>query len=288
MRKNLSHLLISTHLREKKVFIDGDGFVQWACVHLHGDVPYRHIDDIAAYSGALDALLRTLMQHNTIVFVFDVSGVYDKLKEEKKQKRKKRRRLGKDIVERFGHFYWEDPNLGASLSRRHREEYKNTDIVTYIHKDVKERLKTVCTTLNICVHESQTEEADVTLARLHRATPNSCILANDTDFIVHAGVTHYYILDETFDPDSMHVVRCDVPRILRYFERRWNAKGRQFILAMQCCGSDYVSESTIRSLREQFTSKPRYTSWIEHTMNQEIWTWDLPQRIHDAANIYDT
>lgn len=277
-------------LGSRTVFVDGDGFVQWICLHLYGHVPFKQLESVKEQMRSTSVskdVLRQLMRHNTLIFVFD-SKFTPRLKVEKKEKRKKDREIGRGIVEQFAQFHSEGP-LSCSLPKRQYDAFKNTDIVTYLNKEMKDRLKKDLRDLGVHIHEVESEEADVTIARLHGNTKNSCILANDTDFIVYPCVTEYYLLD-TLDLDSLRVTLCDVCSIVQYFKRRWNFHIHEWILAMQCCGSDYVPRETIRSLRAHFTRKPKYMSWIEHTMNQqnlfEIIQDERFSRIQEAARIY--
>ena len=293
--KNLSDCVETAELCGRTVFVDGDGFVQWLCERNFMNLRFSDLQRVEANLRSesfskFRASLEGLMECNEVVFVFDVSGVYYELKKEKKQSRKRRRHIGKDIVKQHGHFYHEHPRKHYDLSNAKFDAYKNTDAASYLNKQVKDRLKCDLRSLGVCIHEACDAEADVVLARLHRETENSCILGNDTDFVIHPGITEYFILDKTFHISSGK--RWDVPQIVRRLKDHWRiCSDKDWLLAIQSCGSDYVPHSTIKALRHLLPCKPRDISWIEHTMSQtqlvEILHTLRFIRMKHAANIYD-
>ena len=294
--KNLSDCIDSTELSGRTVFVDGDGFVQWLGQRIFGN---HHFADLRSAKARLrsesfdefkDSIAR-LVEHNEVVFVFDVASVYYELKCEKRQERKMQRGFGKDIVEQYGHFY--DPLKQYDLNYRERDAFQQIGAVSYLHTQIKHRLKRDLRFFDVRIHEARDAEADVVLARLHRETENSCILGNDTDFVIHPGITNYFILDQTLTfeghPSGTH---WDVPRMVHLKKCRWGIRSdADWLLAMQSCGSDYVPQWTIRALRRHLPPKDKNTSWIEHTMRHdkliEILNTPRFSRLKRAANVYD-
>ena len=296
----LSHHIRHTKLDGMKVLVDGDGFVQWLGERVFQHQPFKQIPSARKdlVSGHHDFLeyLRPIVKKNDVVFVFDVEDVYYELKEEKKQDRKRQRALGKKHVEKVGHFHYERPpkrrwdNTGEARWFEHKNAYENTDAVSYLHKDIKERLKRDLITMGVHIHEEREEEADYELVRLHTQTPNSCILAMDTDFVVFPGVSDYRVLNDRFDWQTLKVDQWNVPEIKASIVKRWNC-AQTFLSLMQLCGSDYLPYTMVKSIRDAMGRKEKTMTWFEHTMNhraclrKRISPAQLA-RIKDAVNVY--
>ena len=299
IKKNLSNsdVIECVDLRDRTVFVDGDGFVQWIGNIAFANTPFAELPRVEhtlrseSFHLFTDHIIQ-LIDRNTVVFVFDVHHVHYELKREKKRKRKLQRAKGKRVVETYGHFYHEHPGKEyAELNYSTRDAFKRTDAISYLHKQIKQRLKRELDSLGVEIEDAHNGEADVLLARLHRQTENSSILGNDTDFVIHPGITEYYVLDDIFD--CIRSTRWDVPKIVHALKCKWGIRSEaHWLLAIQCCGSDYVPEHTIRNIRTHLPPKPKHTSWIDHTMTHwedivRIVALGHAPRITDAANVYD-
>ena len=92
IKKNLSNsdVIECVDLRDRTVFVDGDGFVQWIGNIAFANTPFAELPRVEhtlrseSFHLFTDHIIQ-LIDRNTVVFVFDVPHVHYELKREKKK-----------------------------------------------------------------------------------------------------------------------------------------------------------------------------------------------------------
>ena len=294
------------------VYVDGDAFVNFVSQRLYAELPFKDLAKARRELGEVSFREFVTALHSVnerVVFVFDDASY--ELKMEKKEDRKKQKKLGELEVERRRHFFHENPNKeynwvssGETQWFEFKNAYMNQSAPNYLYKEVSAVLRNDLVTMGIEIVVADEEEADYELVLLHRGTPGSCILSEDTDFCVYPGVLDYRTLSN-FDHKTLQADRWDVAGIVSHITKKWKLVENTFIFIMMLCKSDYVPyKDFIEPIRR--AGMPRKVnkemSWVAHTLQyfggltlEEIETRlrsrcsfsrRMIQRVHDAVNVY--